>query len=147
MKGCHYPGLTEKSLVRTLHESLRILVRECHFWNFWEKDIRKRGVTWWGVTTHQASTGKGVGKGCPAPLPVPAWRVVTPHHVTHKVKHLFLKLLKYICDIPRNSSLISTQNITLCCAWWPKVRKFGLKKYNSQRSLCWARVYGSVCTL
>ena len=63
--------------------------------------------------THQASTGKGVGKGCPAPLPVLAWWVVTPYHVTHKVEHLFLKFLKYDSVIPKLLTLISLQNITL----------------------------------
>ena len=29
-------------------------------WNLWEKDLRDRGVTWRGVTTHQASIGRGV---------------------------------------------------------------------------------------
>ena len=30
-------------------------------------------------------------KGCPTPLPVLAWWVVTPHHVAHNLKLLFLK--------------------------------------------------------
>ena len=39
-------------------------------------------VTWWGVTTHQASTGRGAGQPLPTPLPVLAWWIVIPHQVT-----------------------------------------------------------------
>ena len=50
------------------------------------ESLRKRClnlcVTWWGVTTHQASTGRGAGQPLPTPLPVLAWWVVTPHQVT-----------------------------------------------------------------
>ena len=112
-------------------------MRECYFWILWEKDIRKRGVTWWGVTTHQASTGKGVGKGCPAPLPVLAWWVVTPYHVTHKVEHLFLKFLKYDSVIPKLLSLISLQNITLCHASPTESMEYLLISSSSRRGDEW----------
>ena len=50
------------------------------------KSLGKRSLrlcaTWWGLTTHQASTGRGVGQPLPTPLPVLAWWVVTPPQVT-----------------------------------------------------------------
>ena len=49
-----------------------ILKRWCQNRNLWEKDTGKRGVTWWGVTTHQASWADGLCKYCKG-LPHPAY--------------------------------------------------------------------------
>ena len=66
-----------------------------HHWNFWKKDMWRRGVKHMSaVATHQASTGKGVCKGCNQPplLPLLAWWVIiTPHHLAHYLKLPFLK--------------------------------------------------------
>ena len=46
-------------------------------------------------------------KASPTPLPMLAWWVVTPHHVAHNLKHLFLKHFNGRNAISKNCCLIS----------------------------------------